>query len=276
MTVPEGVALGVVQGLTEFLPVSSSGHLALAESLLGVHTPGVRFEVLVHLATALAVILYFRRRIGAVLTALAGWPFRRRSQAGPGAGARDAERAADARLGLNLALGTVPAAVVGYLFESRVEAAFDDPRLVSALLIVTGFILWATRLVRRPGRAVETWRDALLVGAGQAVAVLPGISRSGTTIATGLLAGLDRRRAAEFGFLLSVPIILGAGAVGLGGAVREGTLGVADGVGAATAFICALPAIAVLMRVAIAGRIHLFSWYCWAVGAAGVVLTTIR
>jgi len=274
MTVPEGIALGVVQGLTEFLPVSSSGHLALSEAVLGVHTQGVRFEVLVHAATALAVVLYFRRRIAAVVTALAAWPLRRSPS--PGRGVWRDERAADARLGLNLVLGTVPAAVVGYLFEARVEEAFDDPRLVSALLVVTGLILWTTRLVRCPGRPVETWRDALIVGVGQAVAVLPGISRSGTTVATGLWAGLDRRRAAEFAFLLSVPIILGAGAVSLSEAAREGALGAADAAGAAAAFLCALPAIAVLMRVVIAGRLHLFSYYCWAVGIAGIVLTTVR
>ena len=273
MTVPEGIALGVVQGLTEFLPVSSSGHLALAEAVLGVHTQGVRFEVLVHVATALAVILYFRRRIAAIVAALAAWPLRRSPS---GRGAWGTERAADARLGLNLALGTVPAAVVGYLFEARVEDAFDDPRLVSVLLVVTGLILWTTRLIRRPGRPVETWRDAPLVGVGQAVAVLPGISRSGTTIAAGLWAGLERRRAAEFAFLLSVPIILGAGAVSLSEAAREGALAAADAAGAAAAFLCALPAIAVLMRVVIAGRIHLFSYYCWALGVAGIVLTTTR
>ncbi len=184
----------------------------------GAKTPGVTFEVIVHLATALAVILFFRRRIVAILAALARWPFAGR---GGAAGRPDGE-AADARLGLNLALGTVPAAVVGYLFESRIERAFDDPTLVSALLIVTGCILWTTRFVRREGRPVETWKDALLIGVGQAVAVLPGISRSGTTIATGVVVGLERKRAAEFAFLLSVPIILGASVVSLSDAARGG------------------------------------------------------
>lgn len=272
MSVLEGILLGVLQGLTEFLPVSSSGHLALAEHLLGAKTPGVTFEVIVHLATVLAVILFFRRRILAILAALARWPFARR-----GAGGRPAGEAEDARLGLNLALGTVPAAVVGYLFESRIERAFDDPRLVSALLIVTGCILWTTRFARPEGRRVETWKDALLIGVGQAVAVLPGISRSGTTIAAGIAAGLERKRAAEFAFLLSIPIILGASAVSLGDALRgTAPLGAAEAAGAFAAFACALPSIAVLMKLVAAGRLHRFSYYCWAVGALGVLLTTMR
>jgi undecaprenyl-diphosphatase len=270
MSVLEGILLGILQGLTEFLPVSSSGHLALAEHLLGAKTPGVTFEVVVHLATVLAVILFFRRRILAILTALARWPFTGRGEAG-----RPAGEAEDARLGLNLALGTVPAAVVGYLFESRIEQAFDDPRLVSVLLIVTGCILWTTRFVRREGRRVETWKDAVLVGVGQAVAVLPGISRSGTTIATGVVAGLERKRAAEFAFLLSIPIILGASAVSLSDALSGTTaLSAAEAAGAVAAFLCALPSIAVLMKLVSAGRLHRFSYYCWAVGALGVLLTT--
>lgn len=277
MSVLEGILLGVLQGLTEFLPVSSSGHLALAEHLLGARTPGVTFEVIVHLATALAVVLFFRRRVLAILIALARWPFARGAGAGGRpAGGRPAGEAEDARLGLNLALGTAPAAVVGYLLESRVERAFNDPRLVSALLVVTGCILWTTKFARREGRRVETWKDALLVGAGQAVAVLPGISRSGTTIAAGLAAGLERKRAAEFAFLLSIPIILGAAAVSLGDALR-GTvaLGAAEAAGAIAAFACALPSIAVLMRLVTAGRLYRFSYYCWAVGALGILLTTM-
>ncbi len=273
MSVLEGILLGILQGLTEFLPVSSSGHLALAEHLLGAKTPGVTFEVIVHLATALAVILFFRRRIAAILAALVRWPFTGR---GEGAGRPDGE-AADARLGLNLALGTVPAAVVGYLFESRIERAFDDPTLVSALLIVTGCILWVTRFVRREGRPVETWKDALLIGVGQAVAVLPGISRSGTTIATGIVAGIERRRAAEFAFLLSVPIILGASVVSLSDAAHgASTLGAPEAAGAIAAFVFALPSIAVLMRLVSAGRLHRFPYYCWTVGVLGVLFTTMH
>jgi undecaprenyl-diphosphatase len=137
--------------------------------------------------------------------------------------------------------------------------------------------LWTTRFVRREGRRVETWKDAVLVGVGQAVAVLPGISRSGTTIATGIVAGLERKRAAEFAFLLSIPIILGASAVSLSDALSgTAAFGAAEAAGAVAAFLCAIPSIAVLMKLVSAGRLHRFSYYCWAVGALGVLLTTMH
>lgn len=126
MTLLQAIALGVLQGLTEFLPVSSSGHLALAEHFLAVESPGVTFEVLVHFGTALAVIVYFRRRICEILRAVVLWGARREHEAG------------DARLGLLLLVGTLPAAAVGLLFEKSVESAFDNPVLVSVCLLVTG------------------------------------------------------------------------------------------------------------------------------------------
>ena len=286
MTVLEGILLGVLQGLTEFLPVSSSGHLALAEHLLNARTPGVAFEVALHFATALAVLLFFRRRVAAVLGAMAAW-VRQRVGLGRSGGGAPAEgapgrpglkggRNEDARLGFHLMLGTVPAGVVGYLFEDAVARAFGDPRLVSALLIATGLILWTTRYARGERRRHETWRDALAVGCAQAVAVLPGISRSGATIAAGIACGLERKKAAEFAFLLSVPIILGASFVSLGDAAAGGaSLGIAGVAGVVAAFCVALPSIAVLMKVVTAGGLHRFAYYCWAVGALGLVLTAV-
>jgi len=144
------------------------------------------------------------------------------------------------------------------------------------LLVVTGCILWTTRFARRPGRARETWRDALVVGTAQAVAVLPGISRSGSTISAGIVAGLDRARAAEFAFLLSVPIILGASAASLAKAAGGlGELGAAEAAGMAAAFAVALPSIGALMRIVPAGTFHRFSYYCWAVGVVGILFTTV-
>lgn len=262
MSILAALALGVLQGVTEFLPVSSSGHLALAEHFFAVESPGVTFEVFVHFGTALAVIVYFRRRVVAILCALASWALRREH-------ARD-----DARLGLLLILGTVPAAVVGVLFESRVEAAFDNPVLVSAMLIVTGIVLWSTRaLPSGAGRPVRP-SDALLVGAAQAAAILPGISRSGATISAGLGLKLGRTAAAEFAFLLSVPVILGATAVNLGDALGAGSaFGPPIAVGTLAAFGSAVPAIAVLMRLVTAGTFHRFAYYCWGAGIAGLILT---
>ena len=264
MSTLAALGLGVLQGLTEFLPISSSGHLALAELFLGVRSPGVTFEVFVHFGTALAVIVYFRRRVGAILVALARWAARRE---------HDAEQA---RLGLLLILATVPAAVVGVLFESAVEEAFENPVLVSSMLLVTGFILYSTRAAPRGAPRDKRALDAVLIGAAQAAAVLPGISRSGATISAGLGLRLGRRAAAEFAFLLSVPVILGATVMSAADVVAaDSTVGLPVAVGTVAAFGSALPAIAILMRVVTAGTFHRFAYYCWGAGGLGFVLTAV-
>jgi len=258
----EAIGLGVLQGLTEFLPVSSSGHLALAEFFLGVESPGVVFEVFVHFGTALAVIVFFRRRVAAIVAAVFRWLARRE---------HDAE---DARLALHLAIGTIPAGVIGFALEEKVEALFERPAAVSLFLLATGVILWATRVRQEGPRETTSARDAILIGLAQAAAIVPGISRSGSTVAAGLFAGLSRRRAAEFAFLLSVPVILGATAASVGGLRGSGdAFGWAVMAGTLTAFASALPAIAILMKVVTAGRFHRFAFYCWAVGAVALVAT---
>ena len=291
MTILEGLLLGVLQGLTEFLPISSSGHLALAEYLFGVESPGVSFEVFVHFGTALAVIVFFRKRIWAIVVAVVRWIVR-----------KEYERR-DARLAWYLLLGTVPAAVLGYLLADRVAAAFERPVLVSALLIVTGFILWATRNLPEGTGGGATSGRALLIGLAQAAAILPGISRSGATIAAGLRLKLRRAEAAEFAFLLSVPIILGATAASfiemsvVGGvdaalAAVNATAAMASGslpgplptpvptsaivAGTVAAFVCAIPAISVLLRAVTIGKLHRFAYYCWVVGAVGVIAFLVR
>ena len=259
MTVLQGMLLGLLQGLTEFLPVSSSGHLALAEHFFGIESPGVTFEVFVHFGTAMAVVLFFRGRIASILVALAR------------CAARLQHDAADVRLALHLLLATVPAAAVGYFLAPRVEKAFTSPMLVSVLLMVTGFILWFSGKLF-PGTKVRgTWLDALVIGVAQALAILPGISRSGSTVTAGLAVGLERRAAAEFAFLLSVPVIFGAAAVHLGDALEAGaSSGPALAFGTLAAFLSALPAIALLLRAVTAGKLSNFAYYCWVAGAASL------
>ncbi|MBD3349180.1 MAG: UDP-diphosphatase [Candidatus Eisenbacteria bacterium] len=265
MSILQAIMLGVLQGLTEFLPVSSSGHLALAESFFAIDSPGVTFEVFVHFGTALAVIVYFRKRIAQVLRAVALWALR-----------RDHERE-DARLGLMLLVGTLPAAAVGVFVAESVERAFDNPVLVSALLIVTGVVLWVTRYIPSGGNRRTGAGGALLIGLAQAAAVLPGISRSGATISAALGLKLERSAAAEFAFLLSLPVILGATAMSVGDALAAGSeAGAATAVGTAAAFGSALPAIAVLMRVVSAGTFYRFAYYCWGAGLAALAVTVAR
>ena len=177
----------------------------------------------------------------------------------------------EARLALHLILATVPAAAAGYFLAPRIERAFTSPALVSILLMVTGLILWFSGKLF-PGTKVRgTWLDALAIGAAQALAILPGISRSGSTVTAGLAVGLERRAAAEFAFLLSIPVIFGAAAANLGDALEAGSSsGPALAFGTLAAFLSALPAIAMLLRAVTAGRLSNFAYYCWAVGAVSL------
>ena len=263
MTPGQALFLGLVQGLTEFFPISSSGHLALGEVLLGVNPGGVAFEVAVHLATVVAVVVYYFRRIGALV-----------------AGAARGDSAAWRFLG-KIALGSVPAAAFGLTFRRPIGHAFDAPALVAVLLIVTGAVLWWSRRLDAADAAsaeragVEpTWGSALWIGAAQAFALLPGISRSGMTVVAGLWRGLGPVAAAEFSFLLSVPAILGAALVEAPG-IAAGVAG-ASPLALAAAFVAAAVsgyfALAYLVHWLRQGHLHRFAYYCWAVGGLVLVL----
>jgi len=203
MTVLSAVILGVVQALTEFLPVSSTAHLLVAGELLGHDLADPRFRAfttIIQTGTTFAVLVYFRAEIARLTVAATGSLVRQRPM-----------ETADSRLAWYIALGTLPAAIAGKLLERRIEALGNW--VIAASLVVLGLVLLAAERLARHERGVEDVRarDALLVGIGQAVALVPGSSRSGTTITTGMLLGLKREAAARFSFLLSVPIILGAG-----------------------------------------------------------------
>lgn len=249
MTWVDALVLGLLQGLTEFLPISSSGHLVLAQEVLGVHEQGAALEISVHLGTLLSVIVYYRRDLVLILQDV----FR----GGP-----------TARLGWMVVAGTIPAVVVGLLWKKDIEAAFESPRAAAVGLLATGVLMLLTALARRrPGE--PGFGYALIVGCAQAVAILPGVSRSGSTIGTGLFLGDDPVRAARFSFLLSIPAICGAAVLMLAGdELRNG-----PGTGmlvfaAAVAFVSGLAAIAFLIRLLGQGRLYWFGPYCLVVGAA--------
>ena len=255
MTPLQAALLGLIQGLTEFLPVSSSGHLALGQAILGIETGDVSFEVIVHFGTLLAVLTALRERIRNLVV-----------------GCLHGDRKAW-QMVLLLILGTVPAAVAGLVFKDFLASAFADPKAVSGWLIVTGIILWSTR--SRAGERTQTglW-DAIWIGVAQALAVLPGISRSGSTIAVGLWRGLDGREAATFSFLLSIPIILGATVLEVGDLVahpptREALVPLV--VGACTAYVSGVVAIRWLLGILQGGRLDRFAYYCWGLGAMGLL-----
>lgn len=256
----EGLVLGIVQGLTEFLPVSSSGHLVVAEAALGLHTPGVFVEVAVHVATLAAVAVVYWRRIAGLL-----------------AGAARGDGAAWGYLGL-LVLASVPAAVVGVLFQDWFEATFDSMLVVGVDFLVTGTFLWSTRAAGAMTRPAPSARGALAIGLAQAAAILPGISRSGATVTAGMWSGVDPVRAAEFSFLMAMPAIAGAAVLQLP-ALARGTAAVGSGplaVAFAAALLSGILAIRLLVRLLARRAFHRFAPYCWTIGAVTLAWALFR
>lgn len=273
MTTAEALALGVLQGLTEFLPVSSSGHLALAQEALGIRDPSIALEVSVHLGTALAVILAFAQQIRSLCVAVC----RAARNALLGGLRTQIAEDRDLHLATMIVWGTVPAALAGLLFRDPVERMFSSPILVSCALLVTGLVLWSTRWASGEERSLG-WTQALWIGLAQAVALVPGISRSGATISAGLHARVSAHAAAEYSLLLSLPAILGAtvlqlrdfiAGVPLAAEIRPLVLAVV------AAFCSGYLAVRLLLRVVRRGRLRVFAYYCWAVGGAGLVWAAI-
>jgi undecaprenyl-diphosphatase len=251
----QGLVLGLVQGLTEFLPVSSSGHLVVAEGLVGFHSPGVAFEVSLHVATLLSVLIVYRLRVTQLVVGMV------RAD-------RDSWRYA----GL-LVLASVPAAVVGLAFRGFFEEAFDSYLVVGIDFLLTAVILFSTRwaMARAESETIRA-RTALGVGCAQAVAILPGISRSGTTIAAALWAGVDPAKAADFSFLMAVIAIGGSGlleARHLSGAVDVFSPGfVWAFLGALVSGVIAIRSLVWLLR---RRRFDLFAPYCAGMGLFTIV-----
>ncbi len=265
----QAIVLGVVQGLTEFIPVSSSGHLVLVPWLLHWQKPGLVFDTTLHLGTLAALVVYFWGDLWAILLSwLRGWR-----------GLRWQEPAG--RLGWLLVVGTLPAVVIGLLLEEQFEALFGQPRFVAVALLITGTVLAFTERVSRRQIGPEKlgFGGALLVGLAQAAAITPGISRSGATIAAGLGLGLTRTGAARFSFLLGVPVIAGAGLSQLVQMVRgvepngvgAEMLAVGFLAAAVSGYLCVWFLLSYLQR----GTLYGFAAYCWAVGLAAVVLWTV-
>jgi undecaprenyl-diphosphatase len=249
----QGVLLGLVQGMTEFLPVSSSGHLVIAEQVLGIRRGGVAFEVALHVATLGAVLVVYGGRIGNVLRGLT-----------------KGEESAWRYLGL-LVIATIPAGLAGVLLGDWFERAFDSLAAVGIDLMATGALLWSTRWASpRPGGEQPSWGGAAAIGLAQAFAILPGISRSGSTVTAALWAGVSPARAAEFSFLMSIPVIAGAAVLEVP-KLNTGAEPVSGGVvvmAMLAALVSGILAIKVLVRLLQRGAFYRFAPYCWAVGLA--------
>lgn len=252
----DSILLGIVQGLTEFLPVSSSGHLVLAQEILGTHFgQGILFEVAVHIATLVAILIFYRRGVAKLAV-----------------GALSRDRRALEYVG-KLALGTLPAVAVALLLRSWIEAQFDSLLVVGICLVATGFIVWSTRYtIANEGKTEPTWTGALIIGCVQAIAILPGISRSGSTVAAGLALGMNPLAAAEFSFMLGMIAMAGAGVLllpdlrGVEAAMMSSIT-----FGSIAALISGLLALAAFVWLLRTQRFYIFAWYAWVVGAATVV-----
>ncbi|MGJ8726022.1 MAG: undecaprenyl-diphosphate phosphatase [Roseibacillus sp.] len=255
MEIWEAIVVGIVQGLAEFLPISSSGHIVLTQFLLGVESDGILFEVVLHVGTLLSVLVYFRKKLWALTRSL--WT---------------KEMEDERKWIFYLFLATLPAVILvltplGDLFES----AYENPVLVSGLLLVTGSLLLAPKVIKAKSKELS-WKTALFMGVGQAFAILPGISRSGSSITAGLLSGVKPEKAAEFAFLMSIPAIAGA-------VVKEkdsfaelsNDLVLPYTLGALAAFLSGLFAVYLVLAAIRRGKFAYFAYYCFAAGILGMI-----
>ncbi len=260
MTLWQAALLGILQGVTEFLPVSSSGHLALAQMVTpGFHQPGVVFDAMLHTGTAFAVLWYERRHI-------AGWIASPKGR----------------RLIVLLALGTAATAVIALPLRQIAEGAFTKPAWVGVALVLTGVVVGMTRFLPGGSRGElnSGWRQAVTVGLVQGFAIFPGLSRSGMTIAAGLGSGLERSWAARFSFLLSVPAVLAVACAELFRAPSEivaagSGFAVASVVGAAAAGVTGFFALQLVIKTVSSRIFHHFAWYCIPLGLLVLVLVVV-
>ena len=259
------IFLGLLQGATEFLPISSSGHLALVEFFLGIEEGGLAFDVALHLGTLLSVIIYFRRDFTMMFTALV-----KPEMLGE-------EARSQRLLALYICLGTIPAVMAGYLLKDAAETVFRAPVLIAGTLAGAGLLLLLADKLGKHQRSMKNIRlvDVAVIGLAQAFALMPGVSRSGITMTAGLMMGMNRMSAARFSFLLSAPIILGAGVYNLPAIIRQGSEPGQQGfylAGFLAAAVSGYLVIAFLLRFVQSHSFAVFAYYRFVL--AGLVLLT--
>ncbi|UCH31415.1 MAG: undecaprenyl-diphosphate phosphatase [Candidatus Bathyarchaeota archaeon] len=250
----DAIALGIIQGITEWLPVSSSGHLAIAKEFLDWQPP-VLFHIFLHISTLLVVLYFFREDIVQISKAVAKRDFR--SEGG--------------RLALFIIIGSLPTAVIGYVFQDVFKSFFDNLLVVGVALLATGCLLYFSK--QREGKRSLNHMDSFLIGIAQGIAIVPGISRSGVTISTGLLRKVDHGAAFRFSFLLSIPATLGA-------AIAESSdltlladfeTSIAVIVGMISGIIVGYLSLQILRKIILNKKLHWFAIYCWAMGSLVII-----
>ncbi len=263
MTIIEAIILGIIQGLTEFLPVSSSGHIELGKAILGVQPKDpLLFSIVVHGATALSTMVIFRGAISDILRDLVKF-----------------KKTENTLYAGKIGLSMIPVLIVGLLLEDKIEALFEGKiLLVGLMLLLTGFLLWATTIAKEKTGEIS-FGKAVIVGIAQAVAILPGISRSGATISTSLLLGINREKAARFSFLMVLPPIIGAMILKMKdySEITETTTAVSTDISTITlvfgfiaAFVAGLFACRWMIHLVQRSKLIYFAYYCFLVGAIAI------
>lgn len=262
----EAAFLGLLQGIAEFLPISSSGHLVIAQNFLGINEPGILLDVFLHFGTLLSIVVVFRKEILEILKSFYGFIIRRKLN--------DDERFAG-RLGLLIIIGTIPAVIVGFFFKDSFEKLFENTQFVGIALIFTAMLLFfGNRLILQirklnGGKRTQdiTIIDSILIGAWQAFAILPGISRSGSTIVGALTRKIEPESAARFSLLLSLPAVIGANLIEAKDITTNSINFIPILFGAFIAFIAGIFAIKLLIKLTINRKLNFFAWYCLTVGS---------
>lgn len=271
MSIIDSIILGIVQGLTEFLPISSSGHLVLFQNLLGYKEPEILFDVGLHCGTLLAVFIYFRSDLKQMIAETINFMIKLVKEE---RSVRSIHENPHVSLTIWVIIGTIPTALIGLIFRSPLESLFGSIVVVGIMLTITGIILAVTRFipVSYSSRDRVGLRGSIIVGITQGLAIIPGISRSGITIATGILCGIDRDLAARFSFLLSIPAILGAVVLQIGSG-EFGGMGLLPMIlGFISSTLVGLLALKILMNLVRKGNFFYFAPYCWVVGLLVIFL----
>ena len=244
VTYLQAIILGIVQGITEWLPVSSSGHLVIFDAMFGMK-PNVAFDVLLHIATLLVIFCVFWEDIAKIVTSIVLW-----------------KRNEHFRLGMMILIGSIPTALIGYFFVDFFEGLFTNLLVVGIALVFTGFLLFFSKFNHR--KNTVRWYDSVLIGTVQGLAIIPGVSRSGATVSTGLLLGIRKELVAKFSFILATPAILGAFLFKLGEIKKLQVM--PSVVGFIITLVIGYLTLRWLLSIIKHNKFHHFCWYCWVVG----------
>ena len=257
LTIIEAMILAVIQGLTEWLPVSSSGHLVIAQKFLGLEPPFI-FNLMLHIGTLIVVLMSFRKDLLNILKALAKGDL----------------RSGEGKLAFFIIIGSLPIAIVGVLFRDGIELLFSNLLVVGVSLLVTAGVLFFSE--KRKGNKKMGALDSILIGIAQSAALIPGISRSGLTVSTGLLNKIDKQTAFRYSFLLSIPAILGATVFELRDIATVNIELPSIVVGTGLSMIIGYVSLKMLHRIVVSEKFHLFAYYCTIVGAAIIIYTIFQ